>query len=79
MTARVKYFKSRRRTNRFNKNQKVWIEHEYANHLAIRFRWRGKGRYVSGIIDKFSSAVGELKEIEVADGFAERIHRLTDL
>jgi hypothetical protein len=73
---KVKYFKAQRRTNRFNENQKVWIRMEYANHLEIYFRWRGKGRYVGGTIDKFASAVGEIKEIDVDDFFAKRVRRL---
>jgi len=68
----IKYFRALKRTRRFNKNQKVWIRYEYANHLEIWFKFRGKGRYVGGTIDKFCKVVGELKEIEVSDGFAKR-------
>ena len=69
----VKYFKAQRQTHRFRKNQKVWIRLEFANDLWIRFRWRGSGRYVDGVIDKFAKEVGELKEIDVDEAFAKRI------
>ena len=71
---KVKYFKAVKKTNRFNKNQRVWVRSEFANHMWIWFKWRGKGRYVAGTIDKFSLCIGEIKEIEVEDAFAKRIH-----
>jgi hypothetical protein len=69
---KVQYFKSTRKTHRFNENQKVWISFNYANHLSIYFRFRGKGRWVGGIIGKFHSSVGEIKTIEVEYNFAKR-------
>ena len=70
---KVQYFKAQKQTRRFKKNQKVWIELHCANHLYIWFKWRGRGRYVSGVVDKFAKCVGEIKEIEVNDDFAKRI------
>jgi len=71
---KVQYFKIIRRTNRFRKNQKVWVRYNYANHLEVFFKWRGNGRYVTGIIDKFEKCIGEIKTIEVEDIFADRIY-----
>lgn len=70
---KVKLFRAVKRTNRFNQNQKVWISFENGNFLNIWYRYRGKGRYVRGIIDRFSPVIGEIKEIDVSDEFAERI------
>jgi len=72
MAIAIKYFRALRDTHRFRKNQKVWIRTWHHNHYDIRFKFRGKGRYISGIIDNSSPAVGEIKEIEVEDGFAKR-------
>ena len=69
----VQYFKATKQTNRFNINQKVWLSLNCANHMRIYFRFRGKGRYVSGTIDKFNQAVGEIKTIDVDATFAKRI------
>lgn len=71
--AQVQYFKAAKQTNRFNANQKVWIRLRCANHLHIYHKWRGSGRYVTGIIDRFAPAVGELMTIDVKDDFAQRI------
>ena len=69
----VKYFKATKNTKRFNANQKVWITLECANHLYVRFKYRGKGRYVNGDVDKFAKYVGEIKSIEVSKDFASRL------
>ena len=71
----VKMFKAKKQTNRFNKNQKVWITLEFGNHAYIRFKFRGKGRYVSGVIEKWNftnkanwnTVIGEegFKEVKV--------------
>lgn len=66
----IKYFKAAKKTKRFNMNQKVWIILECANHLYIRFKYRGKGRYVNGVVDKFAKCVGEIKSIKVSKDFA---------
>jgi hypothetical protein len=73
----IKYFKAKKQTHRFRENQKVWIRFEYANHLDIYFKWRGCGRYVAGVIDKFHGAVGDIKQIECDDNFFKRIQNLT--
>ena len=72
-TANVKYFKTTKQTKRFNKNQKVWITLECANHLYVKFKYRGKGRYVNGTVDKFAKYIGEIKTIEVDKNFASRL------
>lgn len=65
----VEMFKAQVQTNRFRKNQKVWITKTHDNHCDIRFKYRGKGRYVNGIINRQHKAIGEIKEIEVTDKF----------
>jgi len=69
----IKYFKYTKKTRRFNKNQKVWIVEEYSNHMDIAFKWRGSGRWVKGVIDRFTKCVGEIKTIEIKDSFANFI------
>ncbi len=69
----VKYFKATKKTKRFNANQKVWIIFDCANHLCVRFKYRGKGRYVNGIADKFAKYVGEIKTIKVSKEFVNRL------
>ena len=78
-----KMFKAKKKTSRFNENQLVWVTHDFANHAYIRFKWRGKGRYVNGVIDKWNctkranwnTVIGEdgFREIEVCDQFAKRM------
>lgn len=70
----VKYFKATKKTKRFNLNQKVWVSLECANHLYVRFKYRGKGRYVNGVVDKFSKCVGDIKTIEVSKLFCNRVN-----
>jgi hypothetical protein len=72
-TCKIKYFKTTKQTNRFSKNQKVWVVSEQANHLYIVFNYRGKGRYVKGVADKFAKYVGDLKEIDIQPSFAKRL------
>lgn len=69
----VEYFKASKTTKRWNVNQKVWVRYRFANHLYVWFKFRGSGRYVSGVVGRFSSAVGEIKSIEVSDSFGKRI------
>ena len=81
--ALIKMFKAQKDTKRFRANQKVWVSHDCGNHAYIRFKWRGRGRYVNGVIAKWSEAnsvtwnptIGDVgfHEIEVDDAFAERI------
>ena len=70
---KIQYFKATKRTNRFRENQIVWISFMHANHLEIKFNWRGSGRMVNGIVDKFASCVGEIKEMEIDKKFYKRI------
>ena len=75
--ASLEMFKSKNKTHRFNKNQKVWIQYRYANHSDIVFKWRGKGRYVRGKIDNWGTKSVDyrydLKQIEVTDKFYDFI------
>ena len=71
---KVQYFKAKKATHRFNKNQKVWVSWRHANCLDIYYRFRGKHRYVRGTIDRWrKTVVGELKTIDVDEKFARRI------
>lgn len=71
---KIQMFKAKRQTNRFNENQKVFIRNNYANHLDVVYKYRGKGRrYVTGTCDKFANFVGEIKTIDVQDSFAKII------
>ena len=81
MNYRVKYFKALKSTKRFRKNQKVWIVADWGNCLRIRFRWRGSGRYVRGIISKHDASsngpnktIGEYHypTVEVTEAFYKR-------
>ena len=67
----IKIFKAQKQTKRFNKNQKVWITKEFENHLYVRFKYRGKGRYVNGILDKFNKVGDNYNDIIGKDGFKE--------
>ena len=79
---KILYFKAKKRTKRFKKNQKVWVIEDCGNHAYIVFRYRGKGRYVTGIINKYKSsfgynnAIGEdgFKEIEVNEKFYNNLN-----
>lgn len=70
--AKVKVFKALRGSNRYNKNQKIWIVQEHPNYLQIRHKFRGNGRYVNARLDRDSTIIGEIKEIEVDKEFATR-------
>lgn len=69
----VSYFKATKQTPRFNKNQKVWISLDMPNCMYVYYRYRGKGRYVTGMCNKDAKYIGEIKTIEVSDSFAARI------
>ncbi len=69
----VEMFHAAHSSKRFKPNQKVWVQLNCANHLLIRYKFRGNGRYVSGQIDKHSTCVGEIKAIEVDSDFAARV------
>ncbi len=76
----VKMFKAKKDTHRFKKNQNVWIAEEYGNHAYVFFKWRGSGRFVSGVIGKWdhkgdwNSVIGDgFKTVDVEESFANRI------
>lgn len=78
----VKYFKAQVNTKKFKKGQVVWVTIEQGNHLYIISRWRGKGRYMSGMMAKwdssyrnFSSIIGNsgIKEMDVTEEFYNRV------
>ena len=71
---KIRIFKPTRDTARFRANQKVWVTGDFGNHIYVRFRWRGSGRYVKGVCDKHASYVGEIKEIDVDDDFIARLN-----
>lgn len=77
----VKMFKAAKQTRRFNLNQDVWVSFQYSNHLRVRFRYRGKGKWVDGLLktkatnyQDWNPIIGEsgLRKIEVSDEFARR-------
>lgn len=71
----VELFRASKDTHRFRKNQRVWVAMNFANHLWIYFKWRGKGRYVKGVIDKFDGGgISEIRKIVVDKPFADTIH-----
>jgi hypothetical protein len=72
----VQYFKAKESSNRHRKGQKVWVRLNCANHLITYHKWRGRGRYVEGTIDKSSPVVGEIRTMDVAGDFAERISKI---
>lgn len=43
------------------------------NCMYVYYRYRGKGRYVTGMCNKDAKYIGEIKTIEVSDSFAARI------
>lgn len=81
---KILFFKAQKNNNRFKKNQKVWVTMNGANNAHIRFKFRGTGRYVNGVINKWDDSLkpikwntvigeGGFKEIEVEEEFANRI------
>ena len=76
---KIKMFKAKKETHRFRKNQKIWIVDEMPNHCNIKFKFRGKNRYVKGVIDKwnyngsanYNKDIGEdgFKEIDISEKF----------
>jgi len=71
---KVKYFKATKQTHRFRENQKVWVRYEHANHTDIFYKFRGNGRWVCGVCDRWAVFIGDIKEIDVEDSFADKIH-----
>lgn len=77
---KILMFRAKKKTNRFNLNQRVFVSVDFANHAKIRFKYRGSGRYVNGVIPKFigpkwNKVIGDegFKEIEVDESFGNRI------
>jgi len=70
---KITYFKATKDSNRFNKNQKVWVICYSSNHSDICFKWRGKGRYVTGVINHDCKSMGKLKRMDIADDFFYRL------
>lgn len=63
-------------TNHFNANQKVWVVYGTGDQAAYCCgKYRGKGRYVRAWVRWATKARPdpEIKAIEVADAFAEKI------
>lgn len=71
---KVEYFRATCSSSRFKKNQKVWIQGSQSNHLYVCYKFRGDGRYISGVVDKRINLVGEIKSIEVDEALARRIY-----
>tara|TARA_R110002050_G_scaffold29188_2_gene75392 strand:+ start:448 stop:675 length:228 start_codon:yes stop_codon:yes gene_type:complete len=66
-------FKAEYTTKRFNENQKVWIVEDYGNFCKVYYKYRGKGRYVSGILKKENKTFAIPKYIEVTEDFYNRV------
>lgn len=69
----VEFFISQKESRRFKKGQKIWIRNNCTNYLDIWFKWRKKGRYVQGRIDKLSPCVGTIRSIEVNEKLFNRV------
>lgn len=69
----LEYFKTKKDTKRFRKNQKVWVSRRFGNFIEIFHKWRGNGRYVCSTLctwNKYGqNLIGEIKEILVTDSF----------
>lgn len=79
----IKYFKAQKSTKKFNKNQKVWVVLECANHLFIKSKWRGKGRMVFGYLSKWNGTgksynpiIGDkgISSMEIGEDFYNRLN-----
>ena len=64
-------FKAQVDTKRFRKNQRVWVTEEYGNFCQVYFKYKGRGRYVHGLLNKEDKSIGccTFKEIEVTEEF----------
>lgn len=71
----VQMFKAARDGKKIRANQKIWIVHNYANHLELRFKYRGSGRYINYRCDKQATFVSDIRVIEVSGEFARK-HKL---
>jgi len=70
---KIKMFKTTKETKRFSKNQKVFITKVDDACFHIKFKYRGKNRYVKGTIGKHHKAIGEIKEIDIDEDFYKRL------
>ena len=64
-------FKAQVDTKRFNKNQRVWVTKEYGNFCQVYFKYKGRGHYVHGLLNKENKTVRNctFKKIEVTEEF----------
>ena len=72
---KVLMFKALKNTNRFKKNQTVWIQQHRGTHAYIIYKFRGRHRYVKGIIQvEFDTSIisKPMMEIKVERSFAEK-------
>lgn len=69
MEREIEYFEADQ-SPRFKQGQKVWIESNQANHLQVFYKYRGKGRYVSGLISKGGI---NIKKMNITQQFYNRI------
>lgn len=74
----VQLFRAAQDTKRFRANQKVFIcdGSRPGSHYRIKFKWRGKGRWVKGIIgvwrssySKLNPQIGKIQTIDVTPEF----------
>lgn len=72
MVMTLRMFKATKDSHRFRKNQKVWVRPGTpGDYWEVVFKWRGKGRYVTGRIRRsHNPQIGEVKEIDVTERFA---------
>lgn len=81
----IEIFKAAKKTKRFNKNQTVFVVRNYANHLVIVHKYRGKGRYVCGYMDKWNNSgtglssciTTDIKQICVSPVFVQFLERVS--
>jgi hypothetical protein len=68
----IESFKAHKKTNRFNKNQRIWIQNNFGNHCHIVYKYRNNGRWVKGIINNewFNR---KTQKFEVKDDFYNMI------
>ena len=81
-------FKAKKQTNRFRKNQRVWILKHHGTHAEIVFKYRGCGRYVKGLLSteffsinqEKNSVIGlnGVKSISIDDDFYFKLKRHID-
>lgn len=62
----MKMFKAACSTRRFRKGQVVWIVNEFAHDggWKIKYRFRGRGRVVTGYVSSTDRAVGKMYDVD---------------